>query len=240
MQYNALFIIRFGQCEAYNGEAHVCASFMKRGRDFVYISKGPHSQKSITNLLNKNIHKAKNLLDRFGKECAELLYRILCHYYLPPCGTIIQTFSPPSLCQKDCARVQSMCEGTWIAAELAFGSDSFINCSDTARSLHPLVPVCCTGINIEFHELEFTSTVPATLTSEKIFSTATSLTFLTESSAPTQNAASINTPIVGILSAVVGQVLLILLCGMLCGMLCRKRNKSKRLQQRMQMDVLTK
>ena len=135
-------------CEAYKNSADVCLEILELGVDFVYISNSRGSQGNITNFLNQRFQSFDNLLASHDEQCVEQVLRVLCHYFLPPCGKITNTIPPFSLCQEECAYVQSTCRATWQAATLAFNTEQIINCSDTSNLLLPL-PNCCTGAGIE-------------------------------------------------------------------------------------------
>ena len=137
------YVYRFGSCQAYTGGTKVCDGVMKLGTDFVYIPKSYGTQNNISALLNTNI----SLFDTHDKDCTEQVFRIMCRYYLPPCGIITQTLPPSSVCPKECSQVQSSCAATWQLAEEIFKEDTFINCNDTSELLFPL-PNCCTGAGI--------------------------------------------------------------------------------------------
>ena len=128
----------------------VCADVVRLGVDFVYISNSRGSQSDITTLLNDKIKNVENLFAIHDDECVKMVFTVLCKYYLPPCGNITLSLPPFSLCQEECAYVQSKCEATWTTASLAFSDDTdqFIDCADTSKLLFPL-PNCCTGAGIE-------------------------------------------------------------------------------------------
>ena len=54
---------------------------------------------------------------------------------------------PSSICQEECAQVQSQCQETWQIAIVVLTPYSFISCDDTSQLLFPL-PNCCTGAGI--------------------------------------------------------------------------------------------
>ena len=92
----------------------------------------------------------------FRDECQDLALRILCHYFLPPCGNST-TFKPPtSVCMETCNYMQETCPNEWNLV-LAYFEEvdisarnhgaTFINCSDTGQYLNPL-PHCCSNLGI--------------------------------------------------------------------------------------------
>ena len=124
----------------------MCDGVVSLGTDFVYIPKSHGTQSNMSALLNNNIQIS--LFDTHDKDCVQQVFRIVCRYYLPPCGTITQTIPPSSVCQEECAHVQSSCATTWQLAEFGFKPNPFIYCDDTSQFLSPL-PNCCTGAGIK-------------------------------------------------------------------------------------------
>ena len=122
----------------------MCETISHPYANYVYISHSIRHQRIIT-LLNDNAPEIYSNDD----ECVNLMFRVLCHYYLPPCDiSHNNTIRLTSLCQEECAFVQSRCESTWKAAESALGRDLFIDCNDTSRLLYPQ-PHCCSEAGIE-------------------------------------------------------------------------------------------
>ena len=141
-----VFFHRFGVCEAYTGYAVACNDVINVGVDSVYIIKSLGTQNDISTILNDNLQNS--LFVNHDKDCVDQVFRIICHYFLPPCGTVTNSLPPSSVCQEECSQVQSSCQETWNLAKSTFGSDPFIDCEDTADLLSP-IPNCCTGAGIE-------------------------------------------------------------------------------------------
>ena len=137
---------RFGICEAYTGSVEVCEGVLTAGIDFVYITKEYLTQKNISEILNSAIQNS--LFFEHYKDCVDQVFRVICRYFLPPCGTIRKQLPPSSVCQKECSHVQSSCQETWDLVKDTFGSSPFINCEDTSDLLFP-IPHCCTGAGIQ-------------------------------------------------------------------------------------------
>ena len=155
-----------GECEVYDFQADVCNGALTLRSDNVYISNRlGHTQRSISELLNDKIQSVENLIASHDKDCVEQVYRVICHYYLPPCGNVTHPLPPSSLCREECVYVEETCQTTWQAAQIVFTDPPFIDCEDTSQLLSPL-PHCCTGASIEFSNIpESTSafnTVPTT------------------------------------------------------------------------------
>lgn len=220
--YNIMYV-RFGVCEAYGvntTKADVCKDILRPGIDFVFISHNHGSQDEITALLNEKI----SIFFTTGTDdmhCLEMIFRVACHYYLPPCGNSMHPLPPYSLCQDECDHVRSKCEAVWEVAEFVFGgSDSFINCSETSRLLFPL-PNCCTGAGITLsnnHKQQSTTT--ATVPSD------------TDSSLSGGAVAGIVIAVMAVLAVSIVAALLVI----------RYRHTliKKKVVERMQMDILAR
>ena len=156
VQHNVLFFLvynSFGKCEVYNSQAEVCNGILVRGVDFVYISNGLDStQERISEILNRGVKDLEEIIASHDKDCVDLVFRVLCYYYLPTCGNFTHPLQPSSLCQEECLHVQNTCVPTWQAAKLAFTEPPFIDCNETSRLLFPL-PNCCTGAYIVLSEV---------------------------------------------------------------------------------------
>lgn len=112
----------------------------------------PGNQSSLSALLSDKIAEVKPLLGLQDGKCVDLVFRIACHYYLPPCGNSVLRQSPTSVCQEECEYVKSTCLQVWQIASVVFDLPlSFLSCDDTSHLLFPL-PSCCTGIGIELPE----------------------------------------------------------------------------------------
>ena len=131
-----------------------CSDALRLGTDYVFISNTLGTQTNIGTALDK---VSPLLMTSGDKECLQQVYKVICHYYLPPCGnTTHHPLLPSSLCQEECSHVQSSCPTLWQAATAALsGFYSFINCSSTSQLLFPL-PNCCTGAGIKLNGGQFT------------------------------------------------------------------------------------
>lgn len=112
----------------------------------MFIPRTHGSQKNISMFLEQNILPAH--ISRNGHLCRDQLYRIICNYYLSPCGTESFQLPPYSICPVDCSTVQMKCAVAWEAAQLGLRQYRFISCADTSAFLFPL-PSCCTGVGLQ-------------------------------------------------------------------------------------------
>ena len=136
----------------YSGAVEVCNDIVSVGIDFVYIVKSLGTQDDISTLLNDKLQSS--LFVNHDKDCVDQVFRVLCRYFLPPCGTVSKRLQPSSICQKECFHVQSSCQETWDLVKFIFASDQFIICEDTSDLLSP-IPHCCTGAGIQISKGKF-------------------------------------------------------------------------------------
>lgn len=133
----------------YTSEVKVCASVLKLGIDFVYSSNRLGTQSAISNAMNDNSQSFQDIVGMHDTECVQQVLRLVCLYYLPPCGNATHVSSPSSICQEECSVIQQTCSATWQAATLAYNSLApFLNCNKTFEVLFPL-PNCCTAAGIQ-------------------------------------------------------------------------------------------
>jgi c-mer proto-oncogene tyrosine kinase/anaplastic lymphoma kinase/receptor tyrosine kinase len=138
---------RFGKCEAYTGGIQVCDGLVRHALDHIYIPASYGTQSNISTILNSKIQMSHELFATHDKDCVDQVFRVMCRYYLPPCGNFTHPLPPSSICQEECAQVQSKCQETWQTARVLLTPYPFINCDDTSELLFPL-PNCCTGAGI--------------------------------------------------------------------------------------------
>ena len=127
----------------------MCDGVFTEEEDYVFIAAIHGSQNNISAFLEDNIVTALIVVND-GNICRDNIYRIICNYYLSPCGTEIP---PSSICPEECSAVQTGCPLAWGAAQLGLKEYNFIDCNDTSSFLFPL-PNCCTGVGIEITKPE--------------------------------------------------------------------------------------
>ena len=140
---------RLGKCVAYTGGVEVCNGVLRPALDYIYIPNNHGTQSNISTILNSKIQGSHQFFANHDKFCVDQVFRVMCRYYLPPCGNfeLTHTLPPSSICQKECSQVQTECHETWQTAAVLLTPYPFINCDDTSRLLFPL-PNCCTGAGI--------------------------------------------------------------------------------------------
>ena len=76
----------------------------------------------------------------FKGDCFDPALRVLCHYYLPPCGNSTTFESPTSVCMETCYYLQDICPNEWEQAIAFFNENDafvddydagYIECNDT-------------------------------------------------------------------------------------------------------------
>ena len=145
--YENCLLCRFGECEPYTVGIKVCDGVLRPAYDYIYILKSFKSQSNISIILNNMIQRSHEAFAIHDKDCVDQVFRVVCRYYLPPCGNFTHTLPPTSICQEECSQVQSKCQETWQTARAQLTPLQFINCDDTSQLLFPL-PNCCTGAGI--------------------------------------------------------------------------------------------
>ena len=127
----------------YESETDVCDGIVRPDVDYVYASFRLGDQSTIAQLLNENV---KSITTPTHTEyCVREIFRVLCYFYLPPCGNSTHLAPPPSICQEECHTVQRECNTTWNT--VFKNLDPILECSDTSMLLFP-VPHCCIGAGL--------------------------------------------------------------------------------------------
>ena len=100
------------------------------GIDNVYGTSALGNQSTISALVNQHI---LNIQTDHDEECVKQVFRVLCHFYLPPCGNTTHLVPPSSICQEECQMVQENCQKTWNSVLLTVSDiDPIVNCNDTS------------------------------------------------------------------------------------------------------------
>ena len=146
--HQCVLFLSYGECSVYISQTTVCDRVLRPDSDYVYARSTLGDQSAIALLLNKNIETV--IAGDGDQECMNLVFRALCHYYLPPCGNSTHTTFPSSLCPKECRMVQSKCGTMWNTILSAFNTTTnpVIQCNDTSKFLFP-VPNCCTDAGLD-------------------------------------------------------------------------------------------
>ena len=144
---NFFFLISFRgarSCEVYQGHSILCAYTIGENIS-VYISRY-RRQSDLTLKLNKFIGL---LLNTTSNRCKNLIRRVLCLYFYPPCGFNGTLTTLVSICPEECLYVQNECLKVWSTLEafLLKIKLGFINCGSPGERLDNL-PHCCVDAGI--------------------------------------------------------------------------------------------
>ena len=151
-------LYRFGNCVPYeNSDQGIpCGDIYTPGVDHIYVSYR-RTGGNIDSYLRVLTESAGLLFAVFQDECHDPATRILCHYYLPPCGNSTIFEPPTSVCMETCNYLRQLCPSVWddvlaffeenISIVSTYGT-SFINCSNTGEFLDPL-PYCCSDAGVD-------------------------------------------------------------------------------------------
>ena len=220
---DCVFLYSYGECSLYTSKTTVCDyNMLNSGIDYVYASFKLGSQTTISHLLSEAVEEVEQLIDnRDQDQCIKQVFRVLCHFYLPPCGNSTHPVPPSSICQEECQIVQEICKKTWRFFDVVLG-DKSIDCSDTSRLLFP-VSHCCSDAGLD---LPHTSTSTVAYSQEK-------------SSIPKESDGAV----VGVVTSV---VILILLAAVTAALIVpllvvvfSKRRRRKQMES-MQLDILAR
>ena len=165
----ALCTYRFGNCVLYpvHEQSFICDAIYTPGVDHIYVSY-QRTGGDLGRYLD-NLRLFAGLITAiFQDECQAPAERILCQYYMPPCGNST-TFEPPkSVCMETCNYLRESCPNEWSGMELYFEDNAFsvvhgttfINCSNTGEYLNPL-PHCCSDVGISIGMYIYMHVYPA-------------------------------------------------------------------------------
>ena len=143
------FLISFGGvCQAYEGGSTLCDGEIGERVNIYINNTGGNTQSQLTSTLST---VTSVVFTEASSQCQDLLRRVLCLYYYPPCS-FNGTFIPPvSICPEECLYVQHQCADKWeqLGRLLSVPGSAlhFINCSSPGQILDPL-PHCCVDAGI--------------------------------------------------------------------------------------------
>ena len=144
---------RYGSCVPYQ-PIPFCDEFYEPDLDYVYIPSN-RSDGSLSELI-KHITDYGDLLLIRLKSCREIAIRVLCHYYLPPCGRGKQFQPPTAVCSEQCRAISQQCPEEWDGVVQQFDIYSavieetqlqLIDCDNPGEHLAPLSH-CCSDLGL--------------------------------------------------------------------------------------------
>ena len=112
----------------------------QEGRDYVYISK-QRTVEYYKNILNA-IHETEQFFKRHlnDDKCTNSTIRMICHYYLPPCGNSTHFEPPTSVCEAACELQSDECSSLLANFQQRLMTGDQLNCSTSI--LDPLPHLC--------------------------------------------------------------------------------------------------
>ena len=151
-------VYRFGNCVPFKirQRGTPCDALYTPGVDHVYISnrrRGGNFDQYLSYVEDSGL-----VLNVIPERCIDPALRVLCHFFLPPCGNSTFFEPPTSVCMEACNYLAEICPFEWEQVVAYFEVNdywlrpnglTFINCSNTGEYLDPL-PHCCSdvGVNI--------------------------------------------------------------------------------------------
>ena len=148
---------RFGNCVPFKirQRGTPCDDLYTPGVDHVYIS----NQRSDGNFDQYLyfVEESRIVFDVIPERCIDPAQRVLCHFFLPPCGNSTFFEPPTSVCMEACNYLAEICPFQWEQVVAYFEENdyrlrpdglTFINCSNTGEFLDPL-PYCCSDVGVE-------------------------------------------------------------------------------------------
>ena len=135
-----------GVCQAYEGG--LCdGEIGERVNIYINNTRG-NTQSQLTSTLDA---VTSVVFIEASSRCQDLIRRVLCLYYYPPCSFNGTLTAPVSICPEECFYVQHQCADKWDQLERLLSvprsSLGFINCSSPGQILDPL-PHCCVDAGI--------------------------------------------------------------------------------------------
>ena len=175
---NYLFVydFRYGACIPFSlsptlNFTTLCEGVYQKGKDYVYISKQETADYYV-NLLNVIGETEYLLRENFAdNECTDPLLRMICHYYLPPCGNSTHFEPPTSVCEAACELQSEKCQiflENFQQTLKRFTGDQ-LNCSTSI--LDPL-PHSCSNLGLCKNQsllVDLSAKNVITLSSTKVF-----------------------------------------------------------------------
>ena len=146
-------VVRYGSCVPFSpyllGTGGIpCDEVYETGTDYVYIKNGNESLQPLSLLggIENQLH------DLFSTDdCTLSTIRMMCHYYLPPCGNSTHFEPPTSVCSDACVLLSQMCPFHWtyiVESELGLIDSYPLNCSYMDYSVLNPLPHSCSNLGI--------------------------------------------------------------------------------------------
>ena len=144
---------RYGFCVPFISQRYLsrygvpCDKVYEEGIDYVFIQ----SNKTFNYYeLWSSISKAEDIIEEdSNKQCNKKINRMICHYYIPPCGNSTLFVPPTSVCSDACEQLKQTCSYQWRVFQNTVNKQWFdpLTCNDTGKILDPL-PYSCSNIGV--------------------------------------------------------------------------------------------
>ena len=161
--YTSLHVHSHGECAIYDRTAlditeTPCDRFFKDGVDRFFVANdrlGGNANRYIRYFDDPQHKLAFNIVP----ECPEEARRVVCQYFLPPCGNVTMFEPPKSICEDVCDYLITSCSVAYRAivdyfknrADLIeLGFNFFNSCSNTGDFLD--FPHCCSDLDIDIRK----------------------------------------------------------------------------------------
>ena len=149
-------VYRFGNCVPFKirERGTPCDDFYTPEVDHVYISDR-RTGGNIDKYLDF-IELSDVIIDTIPDKCVYIALKVLCHYYLPPCGNSTFFEPPTSVCMEPCNHLAEICPLEWERLVAFFEHEdislkknglTLINCSNTGEYLD--LPHCCSDVGVD-------------------------------------------------------------------------------------------
>ena len=220
----------------YKSETVVCDGIVRPDVDYVYASFRLGDQSTIAQLLNENVNNITT--PTHTEYCMKEVFRVLCYFYLPPCGDSTHQAPPSSICQEECYMVQKECNTTWNT--VFKNLDPIIECSDTSMLLFP-VPHCCTdaglGLPLDLPSSTVASSPEITSLPKENEGTSTVASPPDTSLFPRENEGAVLQAVISVLLSILLAVVVMMIIVPLLVVVFSKRQRKKKLEN-MQLDIM--
>ena len=154
-------ICRFGNCVPFKiiGEGSPCDPLYTPGVDYIYVSN--RRTNGDYDRYIEIVDDSRLILNIIPEECVDVAFKVLCHFFLPPCGNSTHFEPPTSVCSESCNYLRSVCPDAWDRIVAHFRDNDFwlrplgltyINCSHSGEFIYPL-PHCCSDVGVEIRKL---------------------------------------------------------------------------------------
>ena len=129
----------------------MCDDLYEIGVDYVYVPKNRVHGRFSRLISDIAAVYGTHLLTI--EKCYEPARRVLCHFFLPPCGNVTVFQPPTTVCPEQCKLIGELCPTEWAKVVHLFStydiglSEDGLQLIDCNKHLSPL-PYCCSDINV--------------------------------------------------------------------------------------------